>query len=91
MRREIVATQLTNSMINGGSDLIVRIADQTGASAAAIAAAFAAVRGSYDLIAFNTEIDLSITGFLEGCSSSSIRPCRTCCSTVWSGSCATST
>jgi glutamate dehydrogenase len=46
-------------MINrGGATLIVRIADQTGASAAAIAAAFAAVRGSYDLIAFNTEIDL---------------------------------
>ena len=58
LRREIVATQLTNSMINrGGSTLIVRIADQTGASAAAIAAAFAAVRGSYDMIALNTAID----------------------------------
>jgi glutamate dehydrogenase len=58
LRREIVATQLTNSMINrGGATLIVRIADQTGASAAAIAAAFAAVRGSYDMIALNTEID----------------------------------
>ena len=45
LRREIIATQLTNSMINrGGATLIVRIADQTGASAAAIAAAFAAVR-----------------------------------------------
>jgi glutamate dehydrogenase len=58
LRREIVATQLTNSMINrGGATLIVRIADQTGASAAAIAAAFAAVRGSYDMVALNTEID----------------------------------
>jgi glutamate dehydrogenase len=58
LRREIVATQLTNSMINrGGATLTVRIADQTGASAAAIAAAFAAVRGSYDMIALNTEID----------------------------------
>jgi glutamate dehydrogenase len=58
LRREIVATQLTNSMINrGGATLIVRIADQTGASAAAIAAAFAAVRGSYDMIALNTAID----------------------------------
>jgi glutamate dehydrogenase len=58
LRREIVATQLTNSMINrGGATLIVRIADQTGASATAIAAAFAAVRGSYDMIALNTEID----------------------------------
>jgi glutamate dehydrogenase len=35
----------------------VRIADQTGASAASIAAAFAAVRQSYDLIALNAEID----------------------------------
>ncbi len=58
LRREIVATQLTNSMINrGGATLTVRIADQTGASAAAIAAAFAAVRGSYDMIALHTEID----------------------------------
>ena len=32
LRREIIATQLTNSMINrGGATLIVRIADQTGA------------------------------------------------------------
>ena len=58
LRREIIATQLTNSMINrGGSTLIVRISDQTGASAAAIAAAFAAVRNSYDLIGLNSDID----------------------------------
>jgi glutamate dehydrogenase len=58
LRREIIATQLTNSMINrGGATLIVRIADQTGASPAAIAAAFAAVRNSYGLIELNGEID----------------------------------
>jgi glutamate dehydrogenase len=58
LRREIIATQLTNSMINrGGPTLIVRIADQTGASSASIAAAFAAVRQSYDMVALNTEID----------------------------------
>jgi glutamate dehydrogenase len=58
LRREIITTQLTNSMINrGGATLIVRIADQTGASSASIAAAFAAVRNSYDLIELNTEID----------------------------------
>jgi glutamate dehydrogenase len=45
-------------MINrGGATLIVRIADQTGALPAAIAAAFAAVRNSFDLIALNGEID----------------------------------
>jgi NAD-specific glutamate dehydrogenase len=50
LRREIIATQLANSMINrGGPSLVVRIADQTGASPAAIAAAFAAVRNSYDM------------------------------------------
>lgn len=58
LRREIIATQLTNSMINrGGATLIVRIADQTGAASAQIAAAFAAVRNSYDLIGLNGEID----------------------------------
>jgi glutamate dehydrogenase len=58
LRREIIATQLTNSMINrGGATLIVRIADQTGAQPSAIAAAFAAVRNSFDLIALNGEID----------------------------------
>lgn len=58
LRREIIATQLTNSMINrGGATLIVRIGDQTGATPAAIAAAFAAVRNSYGLIELNGEID----------------------------------
>jgi glutamate dehydrogenase len=58
LRREIIATQLANSMINrGGPTLVVRIADQTGAAPAAIASAFAAVRNSYDLIEFNGEID----------------------------------
>ena len=58
LRREIIATQLANSMINrGGPMLVVRIADQTGASADRIAAAFAAVRDSYDMIAVNTAIE----------------------------------
>ncbi|MCF8478417.1 MAG: NAD-glutamate dehydrogenase, partial [Pseudolabrys sp.] len=58
LRREIIATQLTNSMINrGGATLIVRIGEQTGAAPAAIAAAFAAVRNSYDLIDLSGDID----------------------------------
>src|SRR5262249_1802498 len=58
LRREIIATQLTNSMINrGGATLIVRIADQTGAASPSIAAAFAAVRNSYNLVELNSEID----------------------------------
>jgi glutamate dehydrogenase len=58
LRREIIATQLANSMINrGGPSLVVRIADQTGAPAASIAVAFAAVRDSYGMTALNGEID----------------------------------
>src|SRR5437868_723571 len=58
LRREIIATQLANSMINrGGPSLVVRIADQTGALPAGIAAAFAAVRNSYDMPALNDEIN----------------------------------
>ena len=58
LRREIVATQLANSMINrGGPSLIVRIADQTGAGPAAIAAAFTAVRDSYAMTELNGAID----------------------------------
>ena len=58
LRREIIVTQLANSMINrGGPSLVVRIADQTGAGAAEIAAAFAAVRDSYGMTALNTDID----------------------------------
>ncbi len=66
LRREIIATQLTNSMINrGGATLIVRIGDQTGAAAPAIAAAFAAVRNSYDMVALNGEID-ALDNTVEG-------------------------
>ncbi len=69
LRREIIATQLSNSMINrGGASLVVRIADQTGAAAAGIAAAFAAVRDSYGMTALNTAIDgldAKISGALQ--------------------------
>ena len=58
LRREIIVTQLANSIINrGGPSFLVRIADQTGARAANIAAAFAAVRDSYGMTALNNEID----------------------------------
>jgi glutamate dehydrogenase len=58
LRREIIATQLANSMINrGGPSLIIRIADQTGAAPFSIASAFAAVRESYGMTALNAEID----------------------------------
>jgi glutamate dehydrogenase len=58
LRREIIATQLANSIINrGGPSLVVRIADQTGAAPPAIAGAFAAVRDSFRMTSLNGEID----------------------------------
>jgi glutamate dehydrogenase len=69
LRREIIATQLSNSMINrGGPTLMVRIADQTGAGAEAIGLAFTAVRDSYAMPALNEEInglDNKVPGALQ--------------------------
>jgi glutamate dehydrogenase len=69
LRRDIISTGLANSMINrGGPTLVVRIADQTGASVDRIAAAFAAVRDSFALTALNTaieELDGKIAGMAQ--------------------------
>src|SRR5262249_18464590 len=59
LRRDIIATQLANSLINrGGAPIVVRLADQPGASVDRIARAFAAVRDSYRLTAINTSIEM---------------------------------
>jgi glutamate dehydrogenase len=66
LRREIISTQLANSIINrGGPTLVVRIADQTGAAPSAIAFAFAAVRDSYDMPERNEEIN-ALDGKIAG-------------------------
>ena len=58
LSREIIATGLANAIVNqGGPSAVARIADQTGADAAAIARAFAAVRDSYHLPELNAAID----------------------------------
>jgi glutamate dehydrogenase len=58
LRREIVATQLANAIINrGGPAIVTALADQTRAEAPAIAAAYAIARDSFDLIALNGAID----------------------------------
>ncbi|MEZ5775960.1 MAG: NAD-glutamate dehydrogenase [Hyphomicrobiaceae bacterium] len=50
LRREIIATVLTNAVINrGGSTMIVRLSEETGHSAASIVAAYAAVEAVYEL------------------------------------------
>ena len=92
LRREIIATQLANSMINrGGPSLSVRIADQTGATSDRIAAAFAAVRNSFDMPMLNTAIDGRDNKIPAKCSCRSMPPCRICCSIASCGSCAMST
>jgi glutamate dehydrogenase len=58
LRREIVATQLANAIINrGGPAIVTTLADRTRAEAPAIAAAYAIARDSFDLIALNGAID----------------------------------
>lgn len=58
LKREIIATGLSNAIVNlCGPASFVRISDQTGADAAALARAFAAVRDSYDLPALKAAID----------------------------------
>jgi glutamate dehydrogenase len=58
LRREIVATQLANAIINrGGPTLIARLMDRTGANAVAIAHAYALTRDALGLLDLNTAID----------------------------------
>lgn len=58
LRREIVATQLANAIVNrGGPALVPVLSALTHAQAPAIAAAYAIARDSFDLIALNGAID----------------------------------
>jgi glutamate dehydrogenase len=66
LRREIIATQLANAIVNrGGPTIITRLVDQTGADAPTIAAAYAATRDSFGLIEMNAAID-AIDGAVPG-------------------------
>ena len=58
LRREIVATQLANAMINGGGPTYVtRVSDQTGADTSVAAQAFVAVREIFAVDALNDALD----------------------------------
>ncbi|HSI39445.1 MAG TPA: NAD-glutamate dehydrogenase [Xanthobacteraceae bacterium] len=58
LRRDIIATQLANAMINhGGPAFAARLTDATGAAVGTLAKAFAAARDSYGLNALDAEID----------------------------------
>jgi glutamate dehydrogenase len=58
LRREIIATQLSNSLINrAGPTVLVRLRDRAGATAAAVTRAYAAVRDSFALQELHAAID----------------------------------
>ncbi len=66
LRREIVATQLANALVNrGGPAVVSRLMDETGADPAAITRAYAATRDAYDLVAINGAID-ALDGAIDG-------------------------
>ncbi len=66
LRREIIATQLANAIVNrGGPTVVVRLVDQTGADAPTIAAAYAATRDAFDLTEINRSID-TLDGVVPG-------------------------
>jgi glutamate dehydrogenase len=66
LRREIIATQLANAIINrGGPTMVARLVDQTGADAPTIAAAYAATRDSFGLTEMNAAID-ALDGVVPG-------------------------
>jgi len=66
LRREIIATQLANAIINrGGPTIVARLVDQTGADAPTIAAAYAATRDAFGLTDMNFAID-ALDGVVPG-------------------------
>jgi glutamate dehydrogenase len=69
LRREIIATQLANAIINrGGPTIVTRLVDQTGADAPTIAGGYAATRDSFNLAELNDAIDAldgSVAGALQ--------------------------
>jgi glutamate dehydrogenase len=66
LRREIIATQLANAIVNrGGPSVVTRLADETGADAPTIAAAYAATRDSFGLLDLNNAVD-ALDGQVSG-------------------------
>jgi glutamate dehydrogenase len=66
LRREIIATQLANAIINrGGPTSVTRLVDQTGADAPTIAAAYAATQDAFGLTELNDDID-ALDGKISG-------------------------
>src|SRR5690606_13781165 len=65
-RREVIATVLSNAMVNrGGPAFVHEMQTATSADVGQIAAAYAAARDSFDLQAINTQID-TLDGTISG-------------------------
>ena len=66
LRREIIATQLSNAVINrAGPTVAARLAGETGLDPALMTRAYAAVRDSFGLLDLNTAID-ALDGKIAG-------------------------
>jgi glutamate dehydrogenase len=66
LRREIIATQIANAVINrGGPSLVARLADETGATPPAIARAYILTRDAFGLLDLNLAID-ALDGAISG-------------------------
>jgi glutamate dehydrogenase len=66
LRREIIATSLTNDIINsGGPTFVVRLVEETGSAPADIAYAFAAAMAVYDVHEIYAGID-ALDGKIDG-------------------------
>ncbi|KMO19052.1 NAD-glutamate dehydrogenase [Methylobacterium platani] len=66
LRREIIATSLANAIVNrGGPTIVSRLADETGAEAPSIAAAFAVTRDAFGLVDLNKAVD-GLDGAIAG-------------------------
>jgi glutamate dehydrogenase len=58
LRREIISTMLSNSMINrGGASFVSRLMEETGHGVADIATAYAMARDSFDFVSLNGAVD----------------------------------
>jgi glutamate dehydrogenase len=58
LRREIISTMLSNSMINrGGPSFVSRLMEETGHDVADIASAYAMARDSFDFVSLNAAVD----------------------------------
>ncbi len=66
LRREIIATIIANAIVNrAGPAVVTRLADETGADAATIAAAYTATRDIFSLIPRNAAVD-ALDGLVPG-------------------------